>query len=71
MKDYFFDPEKGHSELDGRIQYCSPYHLHQMTEQIQKLIGKSFNENYSHQAFKRKPIDVSSEILNLIQPFCS
>jgi hypothetical protein len=63
IADYFYDPCTGDAALDGRIAYCEPHHLNLITQNIEKLFGKSFPPLWDHPALRRRPVDMARELL--------
>lgn len=66
IKEYFSDPKTRKYLLDDRISYVDPLDISKMTELIQKNFGKKYTKNPDLWIYKRQPIDVANEILNLI-----
>lgn len=66
IKEYFSDQKTGKYLLDDRISYVEPLEIGKMTELIKKNFGKRYPKNPDLWIYKRKPIDVAKEILNLI-----
>jgi len=67
VNDYFFDPEKKHSELDGRIRYCPPHHVLHIKKLVEELFGKRFSESHPHPIFKRQAKDVGYDISKMLK----
>ncbi len=63
IKDYFYDPALGHSELDGRIVYADPHHLNDITQKIEQNFGKKFSPLIDHPSIKRTHVDVAQDLL--------
>ena len=63
IKDYFFNPALGHAELDGRIVYAEPHHLHEITKKIEQNFGLKFPPLIDHPSLKRTHLDVAEDLL--------
>jgi hypothetical protein len=69
IKDYFFDPALGHSELDGRIVYAEPHHLNEITKKIEQNFGLKFAPLIDHPSLKRTHRDVAQDLLMNLETF--
>jgi glycosyltransferase involved in cell wall biosynthesis len=63
ITDYFYDSKLGHSSLDGRIVYCEPHHLNDITQKIEENFGKTFLSLREHPVFKRTPLDTAKDLI--------
>ncbi len=63
IKDYFFNPSLGHSELDGRIAYCNPWDIKEIQRLTEQNFGKRFPPLIDHPAMQRSEIDAARELL--------
>jgi len=63
IKDYFFNPSLGHSELDGRIAYCDPWDLKEIQMLTERNFGKRFLPLIDHPTIQRTEIDAARELL--------
>lgn len=66
IRDYFIDPLTQEYNLDERIVYAPPHHLHQITQLIPKQFGKKFSP-LSHPIFQRTKIDVANDLMSALE----
>lgn len=62
ISDYFFDPKSGHSSLDGRMVYCEPHHLNDLTKHIEENFGKSYPRLKAHPALEKNPLQMARDL---------
>lgn len=64
LKEYFSDRITGKYLLDDRISYVDPLDIQKITKLIKSQFGKRYPKCPDLWIYKRKPIDVASEILS-------
>ncbi len=63
ITDYFYDPALGHSNLDGRIEYCEPWNLPKMKSLIEERFGKKYAPLTEHAAIRRTDLDAAKDLV--------
>ncbi|MBS3903815.1 MAG: hypothetical protein KGZ39_00630 [Simkania sp.] len=67
ITDYLFDPEQGHSRLDGRILYYEPYRLNEIEQGVIQHFGKEFPPLLNHITILRTEKQSAQDLITAIE----